>query len=95
MPLSTAQSLGWSLARTMMTVIILIETSAGYSVMPLMSSTATPKRSSVNMTRSIAKLLELVPDWSRFGFFPEPAFAMICLPVALWWWRARPMEGRS
>ena len=35
MPLSTAQSLGWSLARTMMTVIILIETNAGYSVMPL------------------------------------------------------------
>ncbi|ABF54206.1 hypothetical protein Sala_2499 [Sphingopyxis alaskensis RB2256] len=35
MPLTTAQSLGWNLARTMMTVIILIETSAGYSVMPL------------------------------------------------------------
>jgi len=35
MPLTTAQSLGWNLARTMMTVIILVETSAGYSVMPL------------------------------------------------------------
>ena len=35
MPLSTAQSLGWNLARTMMTVIVLIETSAGFSVMPL------------------------------------------------------------
>ncbi|WP_447953191.1 hypothetical protein [Sphingopyxis chilensis] len=35
MPLTTAQSLGWSLARTMMTIIILVETSAGYSVMPL------------------------------------------------------------
>ena len=35
MPLSTAQSLGWNLARTMMTIIVLVETSAGYSVMPL------------------------------------------------------------
>ena len=35
MPLTTAQSLGWNLARTMMTVIILVETSAGYLVMPL------------------------------------------------------------
>lgn len=35
MPLSTAQSLGWNLARTMMTIIVLIETSRGYSVMPL------------------------------------------------------------
>ena len=35
MPLSTAQSLGWNLARTMMTVIVLIETSRGFSVMPL------------------------------------------------------------
>lgn len=35
MPLSTAQSLAWNLARTMMTVIVLVETSAGYSVMPL------------------------------------------------------------
>ena len=35
MPLSTAQSLGWNLARTMMTVIVLIETSKGFSVMPL------------------------------------------------------------
>ncbi|HEV7311269.1 hypothetical protein [Sphingopyxis sp.] len=35
MPLSTAQSLGWNLARTMMTIIVLIKTSAGYSVMPL------------------------------------------------------------
>ena len=35
MPLTNAQSLGWNLARTMMTVIILVETGAGYSVMPL------------------------------------------------------------
>ncbi|HWL56038.1 MAG TPA: hypothetical protein VNQ78_05100 [Paracoccus sp. (in: a-proteobacteria)] len=35
MPLSTAQSLGWNLARTMMTIIVLIETAKGYSVMPL------------------------------------------------------------
>lgn len=35
MPLSTAQSLGWNLARTMMVIIVLIETSAGYAVMPL------------------------------------------------------------
>lgn len=35
MPLRTAQSLGWNLARTMMTVIVLIETSQGYAVMPL------------------------------------------------------------
>lgn len=34
MPLSTAQSLGWSLARTMMTIIVLIETTNGYAVMP-------------------------------------------------------------
>jgi hypothetical protein len=35
MPLFTAQSLGWNLARTMMTVIVLIETAKGYAVMPL------------------------------------------------------------
>lgn len=35
MPLFTAQALGWNLARTMMTVIVLIETSKGFSVMPL------------------------------------------------------------
>lgn len=35
MSLTTAQSLGWSLARTMMTIIVLIETVKGYSVMPL------------------------------------------------------------
>jgi len=35
MPLSTAQSLGWNLARTMMTIIVLIETAQGYSVIPL------------------------------------------------------------
>lgn len=35
MPLSTAQSLGWNLARTMMSVIVLVEVSGGYSVMPL------------------------------------------------------------
>lgn len=35
MPLSIAQPLGWNLARTMMTIIVLVETSRGYSVMPL------------------------------------------------------------
>ncbi|WP_447763370.1 hypothetical protein [Sphingopyxis panaciterrae] len=35
MPLSTAQSFAWSMARTMMTIIVLIETSNGFSVMPL------------------------------------------------------------
>ncbi len=35
MPLFTAQALGWNLARTMMTVIILVETTKGYSVMRL------------------------------------------------------------
>ena len=34
MPLSTAQSLAWSLARTLMTVIVLIRTDKGYAVMP-------------------------------------------------------------
>ena len=35
MPLSTAQSLAWNLARTLMTVIVLIKTAKGYSVLPL------------------------------------------------------------
>lgn len=35
MSLSTAQSFAWSMARTMMTIIVLIETSSGFSVMPL------------------------------------------------------------
>ena len=35
MSLFTAQSLGWNLARTMMTVIVLIETAKGFAVMPL------------------------------------------------------------
>src|SRR3546814_20986969 len=35
MPLSTAQSPGWNLARTMMTIVVLIETAQGYSVIPL------------------------------------------------------------
>lgn len=34
MPLSTAQSLASNLARTLMTVIALIETDKGYAVMP-------------------------------------------------------------
>jgi len=34
MSLSTAQSLGWNLARTMMAVIVLIHTPKGYAVMP-------------------------------------------------------------
>lgn len=35
MTLSTAQNLGWNLARTLMTIVVLIRTSHGYSVMPL------------------------------------------------------------
>ena len=35
MTLSKAQWLGWSLARTLMTIIVLIRTSHGYSVVPL------------------------------------------------------------
>lgn len=34
MPLSTAQSLGWNLCRTLMTVIVLIKTGQGYLFMP-------------------------------------------------------------
>lgn len=34
MPLRTAQSLAWNLARTLMTVIVLIRTDKGYAVMP-------------------------------------------------------------
>ncbi len=34
MPLSTAQSLGWNLARTMMVIIVLVEAGKGYAVMP-------------------------------------------------------------
>src|SRR3546814_20382871 len=34
MPLATAQSLGWNLSRTLMTVIVLIETNHGYFVIP-------------------------------------------------------------
>jgi hypothetical protein len=35
MPLFIAQSLGWNLARTMMTIIVLVEAGADYAVMPL------------------------------------------------------------
>jgi hypothetical protein len=35
MPLSTAQSLAWNLARTLMTVVVLIETDQGYFAMPI------------------------------------------------------------
>lgn len=34
MPLTTAQSFAWSLARTLMTVIVLIKTDRGYIAMP-------------------------------------------------------------
>lgn len=34
MPLSTAQSFAWNLARTLMTIIVLIETDHGYIAMP-------------------------------------------------------------
>lgn len=35
MSLKIAQSLGWNLARTLMTIVVLIKTAQGYSVMPL------------------------------------------------------------
>ena len=35
MSLRTAQGYAWNLARTMMVVIVLIQTSKGYAVMPL------------------------------------------------------------
>ena len=34
MSLDTAQSLAWNLARTLMTIIVLIETDNGYAAMP-------------------------------------------------------------
>jgi hypothetical protein len=34
MPLSTSQSLGWNLCRTLKTVVVLIKTGRGYLVMP-------------------------------------------------------------
>ena len=34
MPLKTAQSLAWNLAKTLMTVIVLVRTDKGYAVMP-------------------------------------------------------------
>jgi hypothetical protein len=34
MPLSTAQSMAWNLARTLMTIIVLIRTDYGYAAMP-------------------------------------------------------------
>ena len=34
MPLNTAQSLAWSLARMLMTLIVLVRTDKGYVVMP-------------------------------------------------------------
>lgn len=34
MPLSTAQSLAWNLAKTLMTPILLIQTDEGYCAMP-------------------------------------------------------------
>ena len=34
MSLTTAQSFAWNLARTLMTVIVLIDTGNGYSAMP-------------------------------------------------------------
>lgn len=34
MPLTTAQSFAWSLAKTLMTIIVLIKTDKGYIAMP-------------------------------------------------------------
>lgn len=44
MPLSTAQSLAWSLAQTLMTVIVLIQTDDGYAVMPWEEFDGNPAR---------------------------------------------------
>jgi hypothetical protein len=45
MPLATAQSLGWNLSRTLMTVIVIIKTSQGY-----------PQRQSAMLLRSLQVL---------------------------------------
>jgi len=34
MPLKTAQSLAWNLAKTLMTIMVIVRTSNGYAVMP-------------------------------------------------------------
>ena len=44
MPLKTAQSLAWNLARTLMTVIVLIRTDTGYAVMPWEEFDGNPDR---------------------------------------------------
>ena len=44
MPLKTAQSLAWSLARTLMTVIVLVRTDKGYAVMPWAEFDGNPDR---------------------------------------------------
>ena len=44
MTLSKAQWLGWSLARTLMTIIVLIRTAKGYSVMTLQEYDGDPER---------------------------------------------------
>lgn len=44
MPLSTAQSLAWNLARTLITIIVLIQTARGYSVVPLCEYDGDPDR---------------------------------------------------
>lgn len=89
MPLKTAQSLGWNLARTLMTIIVLFKTNQGYSVMPLSSLMAIPIKSCANMIRSPDKLQ------IRFRFRMSPPSAMAGSQIALWrWWRARPLRGR-
>ncbi|MBA4757594.1 MULTISPECIES: hypothetical protein [Sphingomonadales] len=34
MPLKTAQSLAWNLAKTLMTIMVIVRTGNGYAVMP-------------------------------------------------------------
>jgi hypothetical protein len=34
MPLKTAQSLAWNLAKTLMTIMVIVRTDSGYAVMP-------------------------------------------------------------
>lgn len=34
MPLKTAQSLAWNLAKTLMTIVVIVRTARGYAVMP-------------------------------------------------------------
>ena len=44
MSLSTAQSLAWNLAKTLMTQVVLFETDDGYSVLPTAEFDGDPSR---------------------------------------------------